>query len=357
MSTGVLGEVLLSRLLDTMERFSETRVLVVGDVMLDHYIWGQVDRISPEAPVAVVGVTSDTYRLGGAANVAHNINRLGGAASIISVAGQDGEGARLREEMKRIGIDTTGLLSLPDRATTTKSRIMAHNQQLLRIDREVRSDISEDARKEALESFLTKIDTAQAIIFSDYAKGMLVAPMVRSMIDLAKKKGVPVFVDPKVASIDSYRGATLLTPNHLEASRSSGVEITDEGSLLLAGQGLMARTESQAVLITRGEAGMTLFEGGDSIHASHIPAVAQDVFDVTGAGDTVMATLSLAHAAGASLLEAAVLSNLAAGIVVGMVGTSTVSLDELREVVTFSSLFETSRGVFRPAGFRARVRL
>lgn len=352
-----MSEVLLSRLVETMDRFPSTRILVVGDVMLDHYIWGRVDRISPEAPVAVVGVTGDSYRMGGAANVAHNISRLGGSVSILSVAGDDGEGLRLREDMERMGIDTTGLLFLHGRPTTTKSRIMAHNQQLLRIDREIRSEIPEETQKESLELYSRSLDSIQAVIFSDYAKGMLAPAMVRIMIDMARERDISVFVDPKVASIDFFRGATLLTPNHLEASRSSGIEITDEATLLLAGQTLLDRTASQAVLITRGEAGMTLFEGGDSLHASHIPAVAQDVFDVTGAGDTVMATLSLAHAAGASLLEAAVLSNLAAGIVVGMVGTSTVSREQLREVLTLSSLFETSRGVFRPAGFRPRVRL
>ncbi|MCL4486127.1 MAG: D-glycero-beta-D-manno-heptose-7-phosphate kinase [Nitrospirae bacterium] len=352
-----MSEVLLSRLVETMDRFSSARILVVGDVMLDHYIWGRVERISPEAPVAVVGVTNDSYRLGGAANVAHNISRLGGAVSLLSVAGNDGEGLRIREDMERIGIDTSGLLLVPGRPTTTKSRVMAHNQQLLRIDREVRSDIPDETQKEALELFSRALDSVQAVIFSDYAKGMLVGPMVRSMIDMARDRVIPVFVDPKIASIDFFRGATLLTPNHLEASRSAGIEITDEATLLLAGQVLLDRTSSQAVLITRGEAGMTLFEGGESLHASHIPAVAQDVFDVTGAGDTVMATLTLAHAAGASLLEAAVLSNLAAGIVVGMVGTSTVNREQLREVLTLSSLFETNRGVFRPAGFRPRVRL
>lgn len=351
------GEVLLSRLIETMDHFSKSRILITGDVMLDHYVWGRVDRVSPEAPVAVVGVTEDSYRLGGAANVAHNITRLGGQASILSVIGNDGEGARLSGDMNRIGIDTTGLLPVPGRPTTTKSRVMAHNQQLLRIDREVRSEIPTDLQKEVLEIFSQKILQTDAVIFSDYAKGMLAPFMVREMISLCQKNAVPILVDPKVASIDFFRGATLLTPNHLEASRSSGVEINDEPSLLAAGQVLLERTESLAVLITRGEAGMTLFEKGEHLHASHIPAVAKDVFDVTGAGDTVMATLALAHAAGASLLEAAVLANLAAGIVVGMVGTSTVSKENLKEVLSLSSFFETQRGVFRPAGFRPRVRL
>ncbi|EQD25747.1 MAG: Carbohydrate kinase, PfkB, partial [Leptospirillum sp. Group IV 'UBA BS'] len=213
---GFMSEVLLSRLVETMDRFHQARILVVGDVMLDHYIWGRVDRISPEAPVAVVGVTNDSYRLGGAANVAHNISRLGGSVSILSVAGNDGEGLRLREEMERIGIDTTGLLFLPGRPTTTKSRIMAHNQQLLRIDREIRNEIPEETQKESLELYSRALDSMQTVIFSDYAKGMLAPSMVRTMIDMARERDISVFVDPKVASIDSFRGATLLTPNHLE---------------------------------------------------------------------------------------------------------------------------------------------
>lgn len=357
MTAGWIGEVLLSRLLETIDQFSKAHILIVGDVMLDHYIWGRVERVSPEAPVAVVGVTEDSYRLGGASNVAHNITRLGGSASILSVVGTDAEGERLSGDMERIGIDTTGLLPIPGRPTTTKSRVMAHNQQLLRIDREIRTEISSDVQKAVLEIFAQKIERTHAVIFSDYAKGMLAPSMVREMIELCREGTVPVFVDPKVASIDFFRDATLLTPNHLEASRSSGVDINDEQSLLAAGTILLDRTKSEAVLITRGEAGMTLFERGEHVHASHIPAVAQDVFDVTGAGDTVMATLALSHAAGASLLEAAVLSNLAAGIVVGMVGTSTVSRDHLREALTLSSLFETQRGVFQPAGYRPRVRL
>ncbi len=357
MNPNWMGEVLLSRLIETMDRFPSVRIMVVGDVMLDHYIWGKVDRVSPEAPVPVVGVTEDSYRLGGAANVAHNISRLGGAVSILSVAGNDEEGRRLSQEMLRTGIDTAGLLLEEGRPTTTKSRVMAHNQQLLRVDREVKTTISSETSRQALEIFESRIGTLQGVIFSDYAKGMLSPPMVQEMIALARERNVPVFVDPKVASIDFFSGATLLTPNHLEASRASGIDISDESTLLMAGQTLLDRTRSEAVLITRGEAGMTLFEGGDALHASHIPAVAQDVYDVTGAGDTVMATLTLAHAAGATLLESAVLSNLAAGIVVGMVGTSTVTRDQLREVLSFSSLFDTPSGVFRPAGFRPRVRV
>jgi D-beta-D-heptose 7-phosphate kinase/D-beta-D-heptose 1-phosphate adenosyltransferase len=352
-----MGEVLLSRLLETMDRFESSRILVVGDVMLDHYIWGKVDRVSPEAPVPVVGVTSDSYRLGGAANVAHNISRLGGSVAILAVAGEDEEGRRLSEEMLRMGIDTEALLIEPGRPTTTKSRVMAHNQQLLRVDREVRTTISAETARLALEIFESRIGHLHGVIFSDYAKGMLSPKMVEEMIALSRKRNVPVFVDPKIASIDFFSGATLLTPNHLEASRASGIEIEDEATLLLAGQALLDRTRSEAVLITRGEAGMTLFEGGEALHASHIPAVAQDVYDVTGAGDTVMATLALAHAAGATLLEAAVLSNLAAGIVVGMVGTSTVTRDQLRQVLSFSTLFDAPSGVFRPVGFRPRIRI
>ena len=357
MTTGWKGEVVLSRLLEAMDRFSKGHILVVGDVMLDHYIWGRVDRVSPEAPVAVVGVTEDSYRLGGASNVAHNVCRLGGLSSILSVIGKDRDGEHLALGMNQIGIDTTGLLPVPGRPTTTKSRVMAHNQQLLRIDREVRTEIPLDVQQNILEIFTKKISSSSAVIFSDYAKGTVVPRMVSAMISLCRERNVPVFVDPKVASIDFFRGATLLTPNLLEASRSSGLEIVDEGSLLAAGQILLDRTDSDAVLITRGEAGMTLFERGEHLHVSHIPALAQDVFDVTGAGDTVMATLALSHAAGASLLESAVLSNLAAGIVVGMVGTSTVSGDHLREVLAHSPLFDSPRGVFRPAGFRPRVRL
>jgi D-beta-D-heptose 7-phosphate kinase/D-beta-D-heptose 1-phosphate adenosyltransferase len=352
-----VNQVTLASLLALLDKLPGTRVVVVGDAILDRYIWGKVSRISPEAPVPVVNVTHESVRLGGACNVVHNVQQLGGHASLVSVIGGDGQGKMLLDSLIGEGVDVSGVICHDERPTTTKTRVVAHSQQLLRFDQEEKGFLPPSVRDGLLSRLESILPGAGVLLLSDYAKGILSPEMARGAFELGKKYGVPVFVDPKVASIDSFRGATILTPNNLEASQSSGIDIHDDESLLEAGLRLLERLSSQSLLITRGEMGMTLFETGDTLHVSHIPAVAQDVYDVTGAGDTVIATMSLAFAAGASLLEAAVLSNMAAGAVVGIVGTAAVSREELKGILSASPFFDPVSGHFRPDGFRPRVRL
>ncbi|MHB8421490.1 MAG: D-glycero-beta-D-manno-heptose-7-phosphate kinase [Leptospirales bacterium] len=352
-----MNQVTLDRLLNVLEGVSGTRVVVAGDAILDRYIWGKVSRISPEAPVPVVNVTHESVRMGGACNVVHNVQQLGGKASLVAVVGADIEGDLLLGELFREGVDVTGVVRYDGRPTTTKTRVVAHSQQLLRFDHEEKGILPQETQRTLLEKLDVLLQEGGVLLLSDYAKGVLSPAFVSEAFVLAKKHGVAVFVDPKVASIDRFHGATILTPNNLEASQASGVEIVDEASLMEAGQQLISRLGSDSLLITRGEAGMTLFEAGNPIHVSHIPAVAQDVYDVTGAGDTVIATMSLSFASGATLLESAVLANMAAGAVVGIVGTAAISKEELKTVLSSSPFFDPLSGRFRPEGFRARVRL
>lgn len=311
--------------------FSRAKVLVIGDLIMDHFIWGSVKRISPEAPVPVVDVKSESIMLGGSANVANNISALGGKTLICGVVGRDADGRRLVGELKGMDIDSTGVIVDQKRPTTIKTRIIAHGQQVVRFDRESRERISPAVVDRALAFALKAVKSVDAVIISDYAKGMVTAELVEEVNSAANKRGIPVAVDPKVEHFDFYKGVTIVTPNNLEASRASGVEIEDDESLHRAGEVLYNGLGCRALLITRGENGMSLFEGTSDLH---IPTVAKEVFDVSGAGDTVIGVLGLALGAGASFREAAVLANFAAGIVVGKVGTATVTTDELKSAVS-----------------------
>ncbi len=320
------------RLLRYIDRFPKTRVLVVGDVMLDHYIWGNVSRISPEAPVPVVNVTKESLLIGGAGNVVNNIHSLGGRVSICGVIGPDEAGKQLLHLLRSKGIPTDGLMVEGGRTTSIKTRIIAHSQQVVRFDRETKNGIERDTYRRIMEFVKQQIagdGGLDAIVLSDYCKGVITKELVRDMVRLAKQNDILVSVDPKVSHFGMYSGVTILTPNTREASIGSRVEIEDEKGLLKAGTLLLKRLKCHAVLITRGEHGMSLFERGGRI--THIPTVAQEVFDVTGAGDTVIGALTLAMAAGASTGDAARLSNFAAGIVVGIIGTATVTPKELKK--------------------------
>jgi len=315
-----------------IKKFRSGTILVVGDLILDQYIWGPVSRISPEAPVPVVNVSSETLQLGGAANVSNNIRALGGRVDLCGVIGGDDAGRQFMNTLQRQGIGHDGILTDRDRPTTRKTRVIAHNQQLVRFDVERCHPISG-----ALEARLSRyvaacIGSAKAVVVSDYAKGVVTPRLMSDIIDLAGRRGTPVIVDPKVTHIGRYKGVTVLTPNHLEAIQAAGLHGDDDATLLEAGRQLHQRLGCQAVLITRGERGMSLFDEGG--HVTHIPTVAQQVFDVTGAGDTVVATLALALAAGAPMRHAAKLANYAAGIVVGMIGTGTVTSAQLDEALT-----------------------
>jgi D-beta-D-heptose 7-phosphate kinase/D-beta-D-heptose 1-phosphate adenosyltransferase len=314
-----------------IKKFRNGKVLVIGDLILDQYVWGQVSRISPEAPVPVVTVASETLQLGGAANVSNNIRALGGRVDLCGVIGADEGGRQFLKVLESQGLGRDGILTDQDRPTTKKTRVVAHNQQLLRFDNERSEAISG-----VLEARLTRyiaacIRSASALVVSDYAKGVVTPRVMTDLTDLANRHGVPVIVDPKVAHIGRYKGVTVITPNHHEAVQAAGLQGDDEAAILEAGRHLHQRLGCQAVLITRGERGMSLIEGAGRV--IHIPTVAQQVFDVTGAGDTVVATLALALAAGATMRQAAILANHAAGVVVGMVGTSTVTATQLDEAL------------------------
>jgi D-beta-D-heptose 7-phosphate kinase/D-beta-D-heptose 1-phosphate adenosyltransferase len=303
------------------------RVLVVGDVMLDEFLWGRVARISPEAPVPVVEITSQTFRLGGAANVACNVRSLGGGAAVAGVVGSDEAGRRLRDALAGSAVEDALSVDGAGRPTTHKTRIIAHHQQVVRADREEADEIGAVLEDELGDAVRRAARGAGAIILSDYQKGVVTRRLMNKVLAAARREGVPLLVDPKVRHFALYRGAAVVTPNQLEAEQATGVRIRDEAGLHEAGRRILKTLRCRAALITRGEHGMALFE--QDRKPVEIPTAARQVFDVTGAGDTVIATLALALAAGATLAEAAMLANYAAGVVVGKIGTATVSPEEV----------------------------
>lgn len=313
-----------------MEAFSGKRILVLGDVMLDAFTWGEVSRISPEAPVPVVRVLRETFRPGGSANVTANIKALGGYPLTVALVGRDAWGERLRSLFAEEGLESTWLVE-DDRTTTLKNRIIANNQQVVRTDSEDTAPPSAQVNRELVDRFLAVLGTADAVVVSDYEKGVVNADVLGRVLPEAERAEIPVFLDPKVSHADAYRSVTVMTPNTREAELLSGVSIRNRDSLETAGRMLRERFLCQWALITRGKEGMSLFSA-DSVE--HMPAEAREVFDVSGAGDTVVATLALAYAAGAGLPEAARLANHAAGIVVGKIGTAVVTRTELADVAS-----------------------
>ncbi len=306
---------------------SERSVVVYGDVMLDEFVWGDVTRISPEAPVPVVDVRRESVHLGGAANVLANLIALGARASVVGVVGDDRAGAALRAELKGAGAADGTLVVEESRPTTVKTRIIAHSQLVVRADRERRAHVDEATEGRMVEILSRLIEGADAFVVSDYDKGAVTPRVLAEVLPLAYGRGVPVLVDPKIRNFDAYRPATLVTPNHHEALRLTNTDDhTDEG-LKRAAHLIRARLDCESVLITRGERGMMLLE---SYHEPvYVATAAREVYDVTGAGDTVIATLAAALAARASMVESAVLANHAAGIVVGKVGTATATAEEV----------------------------
>jgi D-beta-D-heptose 7-phosphate kinase/D-beta-D-heptose 1-phosphate adenosyltransferase len=304
----------------------EKRVGIVGDLMLDEYAWGQVSRISPEAPVPVVEWKSESFVLGGAGNVATNVKCLGGYPLPFGVVGRDDAAQRIIEIMGKT-TRTDYVLSDYTRPTTVKKRIVAHNQQLLRLDRESRAPISSLLTTELLAGFRHEISSLDVVVASDYNKGLLTRQFFDEIAQICLSNHVPLILDPKAFQLRNIGPITVITPNEREAEQFSGIAIRDDQSAENAGRALLSSTGAKNILITRGEHGMTLI----SDHASplHLPTEAKQVFDVSGAGDTVAATLALALAAEAGMAEAAQLANLAAGIVVGKVGTASVDRDEL----------------------------
>jgi rfaE bifunctional protein kinase chain/domain len=314
-----------NRVENILDTFPKKTILVVGDIMLDEFIWGKVRRISPEAPVPVVEVIDETYKLGGAGNVAANIRGLEGRAIPIGVVGRDAASNRIGDLLEQAGIETYGLVRA-DRPTTVKTRIVAHSQQVVRTDRESKKPLSAEINNDLDILFTQFLRGAAAVIVSDYDKSVINRDLLTSILPKARTAGIPVFLDPKVHHADYYKPITAITPNHHEAELLTGLSISTEKTLDEAGRKLLQRFDCEYALITRGEEGMSLFHRTGS---HHLPTFAREVFDVTGAGDTVIATLALARAAGATMEESAVLANHAAGIVVGKVGTATVSRSEL----------------------------
>lgn len=322
-----------SRAVGIIDRFPCASVFVVGDLMVDHFIWGKVTRISPEAPVPVVEVESDRLLLGGGANVMNNICALGGRVYGAGVVGGDEMGRYLLNELTVRNIDTSAVVVEPDRKTTIKTRIVAHNQQVVRFDRENRRPIDRQSEERILEVLGQFRDRIGAVVVSDYGKGVVTGTLVKRIKELVRDRGIVVCVDPKKSDYEIYRGADVVTPNNHEAERVVGYEIHDRETLLRAGNDILDAYDLRAVLITRGEEGMSLFErGSDTVH-TEFPANAREVFDVTGAGDTAIGVFALALAAGSSFKEAAFLANRAAGVAVGKVGTATVSIRELKRVL------------------------
>jgi D-beta-D-heptose 7-phosphate kinase/D-beta-D-heptose 1-phosphate adenosyltransferase len=304
-----------------------TRVLVVGDVMLDQFTIGRVTRISPEAPVPVVAFERDEFRAGGAANVALNVRALGAQVELVGLVGEDEPASRLRELLSVTGVASSGLITDEKRRTTTKVRIVTtRNQQVARVDYESEEAASESVEDALIRQLEDRIPRAGVIIVSDYLKGLLTRRLMASLIAAAQKHRVRVLVDPKIPHLDHYAGATIVTPNHHEAEVATHMRIRTDEDAEQAAALFRERARCQGVLITRGEHGMWLSHGGVG---GHLPATAREVADVTGAGDTVVATLALAMAAGATASEAAQLANEAAGIVVAKFGPATVSPAEL----------------------------
>ena len=314
-----------------IDKFSSCRILVVGDVIMDEFLWGRVERISPEAPVPVVEVERESLMLGGAGNVVNNIIALGSRVVLCGVIGNDVMGRELVRKLRKLNSPTHGLVVEDRRPTTMKTRVVAHSQQVVRVDREERKPVSRDSIEKILLSVKEQLDSIDAIVVADYGKGVVTQELMDGIRSLTDGSRLVLAVDPKVQNLALYRAVTLVTPNNHEAQLMSGITIDDERSLEKAGKHLLEELGCQMVLITQGDKGMTLFEGNGRV--TQIPTVARKVFDVSGAGDTVTGTFTLALAAGLRPRQAAVLANIAAGIVVAEVGTAVVSATQLREAL------------------------
>jgi D-beta-D-heptose 7-phosphate kinase/D-beta-D-heptose 1-phosphate adenosyltransferase len=331
MNTKTLSQ---SRVQQILRAARETRVLVVGDVMLDHFIWGRVSRISPEAPVPVVDFVRESHMPGGAGNVARNLTALAVPTELFGMIGQDDSGARLKTLLAEQGVGCAGVLASPVRPTSVKTRIVAHQQQVVRVDREMRDELDRSSVRRLLAAIRSRLPRTVAVIVGDYGKGVITQPLLNEVKRVCRERGIWLSLDPKPVNRLNLAGFSLITPNRKEAFELANVlddtrhadPLADRNLMLVANR-LLTELNPALLLITLGELGMLLCQRGRK--PFHIPTVAQEVFDVSGAGDTVIATFTLAIAAGASPLEAAIVSNHAAGIVVGKVGTATASPEEL----------------------------
>jgi len=320
--------------LELIGRFAGKRMLAIGDLMLDEFVWGRVSRISPEAPVPVVSVTREAYYPGGAANVARNLREFTGATAVVGMAGTDAPGRRLLELLHAAGIDTKGVLQDGEASTTVKTRVIARNQQVVRVDREQPAELSREQLACVAEYLDPAVAAADGIVVADYGKGFLNQALADEICRLARKHGKILTVDPHPHTSLEWRGATAIKPNRIEAFSAAGLPIAEpvepayrDQALIEAAQRLRGLWESASLLVTLGEQGMLLFDG--TAAPLHLPAHTHEVFDVSGAGDTAIAVFTLGLASGATPAEAAELANRASGIVVGKFGTATVTPAEL----------------------------
>jgi D-glycero-beta-D-manno-heptose-7-phosphate kinase len=322
-----MSQLTKTRAAELLQTFRERKVLVLGDVMLDEFVWGDVTRISPEGPVPVVDVRRESIHLGGAANVLANLIALGSHGWVVGVVGSDHAGERLRDQLRQLNSSGDGGVIVDEtRCSTTKTRIVAHSQLVVRADRESRAPVNAKVEQQIVARLKEKLAESHAFVVSDYDKGVVTPGILREILPFAYER-VPVLIDPKLRNFNAYRPATLITPNHHEALRMTDTEDHSDDGSHEAARIIQQKLNCDAVLITRGDRGMMLLEAGED--PVYVDTAAREVYDVTGAGDTVIATLAAALASGATMLEAATLANHAAGIVVGKVGTATATGTEL----------------------------
>jgi D-beta-D-heptose 7-phosphate kinase/D-beta-D-heptose 1-phosphate adenosyltransferase len=333
--------------------FAARRVLVVGDLMLDRFLWGQVQRISPEAPVPIVRLERETRSAGGAANVARNLSGLGVEALLVGATGADTGREQLLQELTKDGLSTDGVLIAGDRCTTVKTRVLGNHQQMIRIDEERTTPLTESDRARLLAVAAARLSQADAMLLSDYAKGLLTEDLCRALIGAARARGLPVLVDPKGKDFDRYAGATLVTPNRAELALATGVPAHDLDALLAAGSAMREKLDLGLLVLTLSEQGMVLIEPDGN---RQIPAVAREVFDVSGAGDTVIAAFAAGLAAGLGHLDTAHLANLAAGVVIGKVGTTPITKKDLLRAIEGEAALEQAAKIRGSTEARAQVR-
>jgi rfaE bifunctional protein kinase chain/domain len=316
---------------ELLENSKNKRIAVIGDVMIDRYIWGNVNRISPEAPVPIVEVESESSRLGGAANVANNIVSLGASAQLIGVVGEDFSGKEFRSILESQNASSEGIVTDRSRPTTVKTRVIAHQQHVVRIDSEEKRDIGADIQQKIFSVLEKNIDSIDGIIIEDYNKGVVVKELIHSIIELANRKNKIITIDPKFNNFFEYKNVTVFKPNKKETEEALGKKLWNDADVLAAGKILIEKLNAENVLLTRSEKGMSLFQKKGTV--IHIPTNARQVADVSGAGDTVIAALTTMLAAGATIVEASLLANYAGGIVCGEVGIITIDPAILRSTI------------------------
>lgn len=314
-----------------IDRFKTIKAMVIGDLMIDEYLWGTVDRISPEAPVPVVSVREESCTLGGAGNVIHNLTAMGASVIPVGTAGTGTAGRMIFEKLEALGISTDAVISEKDRPTTRKTRVIASNQQVLRIDKEIKKNITDATLDRLMALIKDSLDAVDLIILSDYDKGLITSALVSKVVQMAKNHDILTLADPKSLNFSKYDHVSVLTPNKKEASLAANMDIRTQDDLFNAGRKLMQQVHLDRLLITCGQDGMVLFETGKEPQT--IESKARQVYDVSGAGDTVISLLGLGLAAGGSFYDSAALANTAAGIVVGKLGTATASVDELKQAL------------------------